>query len=299
MDAENNDMMMDPPADMMMDPPADMGMDPPADMGMEAPAAMDNMAAMEPAAMMDPPAAMMDPPAEEGDGLLGGIGAGALGAITNPAAMFSPGDEDSDNTVQRKPVRTPFCCCLCNCSNELTEGQTCLCLFPIKCGVVTIGILTFFVTAYIFLEVFMNLRNIYLPWWFSFVTAILLVPSIISTSFFIGFFTKDCKRTRGTLTSAAIMTLVSVLLIAIWECVYYGAIDRNDAMYTGIGEDPAKYHKGSKRSFVYWSIAFDALFLAFWAYFIVVVKQYVALYPVEEKEAAKETDMEAANAKTD
>jgi len=292
-------MMMDPPADMMMDPPADMMMDPPAADMMDPPAAagMENPPAME--MNNDDKEMMENDKADEGTGLLGGIGSGALGAVTNPAKMFGPASEGSDATVERKPVRTPFCCCLCACSNELTEGQTCLCLFPIKCGVVTVGILTWALTLYTFLQVFMNLRNMYLPWWFSFVTALLLVPSVIASSFFIGFFTKDCKRTRGTLVSATIMTLVSILLIVIWECVFYGAIDRNDALYTGIGEDASRYTKSAKRSFVYMSIAVAAFFLSLWAYFIVVVKQYVALYPVEEKEQQMEMDMENKMQKAD
>lgn len=85
-------------------------------------------------------------------------------------------DVGSDKTVQRKLTLTPCCCCLCNCSNELTVDQTCLGCFPIKCGVVSIGIFIWILTIYQVCVAFFLILNEYVRWWFPFVSLLILVP---------------------------------------------------------------------------------------------------------------------------
>lgn len=118
-----------------------------------APADMEamNMEEPKPASMMameEPP--KEDPkPADENSPMMDGMGAAAAGAAADALGLnaFGGGDDGSDKTVQRTPVRTDCCCCLCNCSNELTAGVKCCFCFPIKTGIVIIGLIVFFISA--------------------------------------------------------------------------------------------------------------------------------------------------------
>jgi len=51
------------------------------------------------------------------------------------------------------------CCCICHCSVKETKDLGCCGCFPIKCGVVAIGIATITLFAAIFTEVFYCLLN--------------------------------------------------------------------------------------------------------------------------------------------
>lgn len=228
--------------------------------------------------------------AMEGDNLLGKMNP------MNQMGLFIP-DDGSDNTVERKPVRSECCCCLCSCSNELTEGETCMCIFPIKCGVISIGIAVWVLVIIEWFTLFTNMQNMYVPWWYNFVTAILLVPLIIGFCFFIGFYSKDCTRTRGRLPTAVILVLISFLLTQIWEICYFQFIDKNQYIYMGTGDNAETYAKGSKRTSLYWHIAYIAIFATFWSYFIYVVGHYKGLYPPKEEEKPEDAGKAAADKK--
>merc|ERR1719163_2565794 len=103
---------------------------------------------------------------------------------------------------------TPCCCCLCSCSNEYTKDSKCCGCFPIKCGVLTIGIFTVLLTIYM---VTMNF-------------------------FLIVFFTKDTASSRGKLFTACMFGIISTALIAVWIVCYYVFIYKNDTVFTGQGD---------------------------------------------------------------
>merc|ERR1712096_278217 len=71
------------------------------------------------------------------------------------------------------------CCCICHCSVEKTENLSCFGCFPIKCGIICIGILTLFLIVTSFCEIFYMLLNEYIHWWYVLVALILLVPTIL------------------------------------------------------------------------------------------------------------------------
>ena len=234
--------------------------------------------------MMDPPAEeMMEPaPAEEqpkeDNKLLAVPGMGLLG-----------GDDDAtDITEDHGPVMTPCCCCECACSNKLTEDQTCMGCLPIKCGTITIGIFTFCSTIFQVIYCFLLTLNEYVHWWYPFVYLILLSPAIIGTCFFIGYFTKDCKRTRGNLRCALILALISQSLIVVWCIIYYMWLNKRDGVYQGIGEDTSTYTKSSKKAYFFVVLAEATIFITLYSYFICVVAKYVSLYPKEEEEKEEE-----------
>jgi len=232
-----------------------------------------------------------DENAGEGSNLLGG----AVAAI--PGAGLFADDAGSDATVEREKVPSKCCCCICGCSNETTEGATCMGCFPIKCGMVVIGILLWVFTLYILVSSSFLVLNEYIRWWFPFVTVILMVPAIIGVCFFIGFFTKDCTRTRSNLTSAIIMNIVSIVLVTIWSICYYLWLYKNDIVYTGMGEDLTTYKQMTKKGYIFYLLADAAFLITLYAYFLCVVRKYVNLFPEESafgkegapKSAPKET----------
>ena len=115
------------------------------------------MMAEAPAMMMEDKPANNDKNADEKTGMLGGLGGmGKLGG-----GLLGGDDNGSDRTVERKPVYSQCCCCMCACSNENTDGTTCCGCFPVKCGVVAIGITVWTITLYMFLTTYFLILNEY------------------------------------------------------------------------------------------------------------------------------------------
>ena len=106
------------------------------------------------------------------------------------AAEEKPMEEvDEDGiSIAREHELTPCCCCLCACSNEYTRGSSCCGCFPIKCGIVTTGILTLLLILSSFIEIFYFILNDYIHWWFVLVAVLLLIPAIIGACFLVTFF---------------------------------------------------------------------------------------------------------------
>jgi len=108
-------------------------------------------------------------------------------------------DKNSDKPESTKPeeeeefidVSGMCCCCLCKCQDDEDKIYSCCGCFPIKCGLVTIGILTLLVTFALFIEVFYCILNEYIHWWYVPVALLMLAPLIVGSIFVIRFFTKD------------------------------------------------------------------------------------------------------------
>merc|ERR1712086_583773 len=130
----------------------------------------------------------------------------------------------------------PCCCCLCSCSNEYTKDSSCCGCFPIKCGVLSIGVFTLLLTIYMVTMNFFLILNDYIHWYFPVVILILMAPMCIGSSFFVVFFTKDSAASRGKLFTACMFGIISTALIAVWIVCYYVFIYKNDTVFTGQGD---------------------------------------------------------------
>merc|ERR1712196_683181 len=113
---------------------------------------------------------MMDPPAME----------------TDP--MMEKKEDDKKSKKSEEPETAdhndnlgPCCCCLCVCSNDKTEESSCFGCFPIKCGVMAIGIFTFCMTILLCTYNFFFILNEYVAWYFPVVVLALLIPLVIAT----------------------------------------------------------------------------------------------------------------------
>ena len=82
----------------------------------------------------------------EEDDLLGAADPTAAAMAAVDLDNYFPGADDENfkslNKSTGKPVLQQCCCCICNCQTVATEGMTCCCIVPIKCGITTIGIFT-------------------------------------------------------------------------------------------------------------------------------------------------------------
>merc|ERR1712178_630190 len=170
---------------------------------------------------------------------------------------------------------TPCCCCLCSCSNEYTKDSKCCGCFPIKCGVVTIGIFTVLLTIYMVTMNFFLILNDYIHWYFPVVILVLLVPLCIGSSFFVVFFTKDTAASRGKLFTACMFGIISTALIAVWIVCYYVFIYKLDTVYTGQGDPQTNtYSKMSKKFYLFIVLVETTALCIAYSYFICVTARY-------------------------
>ena len=89
----------------------------------------------------------------------------------------SPFDEKpyvaSDQTDRDTYNLSSCCCCLCACSHDRVGDASCFGCFPIRCGVIFIGMFIFFLAIILLITTFFGLANEYIPWWFTFVALLL------------------------------------------------------------------------------------------------------------------------------
>merc|ERR1712028_11207 len=187
----------------------------------------------------------------------------------------------------------PCCCCLCSCSNEYTKDSSCCGCFPIKCGVLSIGVFTLLLTIYMVTMNFFLILNEYIHWYFPVIILILLVPMCIGSSFFVVFFTKDTASSRGKLFTACMFGIISTALIAVWIVCYYVFIYKNDTVFTGQGDpQSSSYSKMSKKFYLFVVLAETTALCIAYAYFICVTNRYTQKMKGEEEEAAKAEEEE-------
>merc|ERR1712086_311684 len=196
-------------------------------------------------------------------------------ADENAPMMEAEKPADEDVSIAREQELTPCCCCLCACSNEYTSDSRCCGCFPIKCGVVTIGIFTVLLTIYLVTMNFFLILNEYIHWYFPVVILVLLAPMCIGSSFFVVFFTKDSASSRGKLFTACMFGIISTALIAVWVVCYYVFIYKNDTVFTGQGDPQTNsYSKMSKKFYLFIVLAETTALCISYAYFICVTNRY-------------------------
>merc|ERR1740130_2413775 len=185
----------------------------------------------------------------------------------------------------------PCCCCLCSCSNEYTKDSSCCGCFPIKCGVVSIGIFTVLLTIYMVTMNFFLILNEYIHWYFPVIILLLLTPMCVGSSFFVVFFTKDTASSRGKLFTACMFGIISTALIAVWIVCYYVFIYKNDTVFTGQGDPQSNsYSKMSKKFYIFVVLAETTALCIAYSYFICVTTRYADNMKGDEEEKAMEEE---------
>jgi len=206
----------------------------------------------------------------------------------------APVEEEEDGvSIGREQLLTPCCCCLCACSNEYTKDSSCCGCFPIKCGILSIGVFTLLLTIYMVTMNFFLILNEYIHWYFPVVIIVLLAPMCVGSSFFVVFFTKDTASSRGKLFTACMFGIISTALIALWIVCYYVFIYKNDTVFTGQGDPQSNtYSKMSKKFYLFVVLAETTALCIAYSYFICVTNRYADNMKGKEEEEAKEEMME-------
>jgi len=200
--------------------------------------------------------------------------------------------KNEDDDPYAEPIMEPCCCCDCVCSNEFTKESSCCGCFPVKCGAVAIGIITVFVTTILFVWYFFLFLNEYIHWWFVLVCLFLLCPILVGSSFIISWFTNDSRTTRTMLYTSQILALVSVLLLCIWNLIYFIFIYKKDRFYAGMGDIPTNvYTSQSKKNFIFTMLGETVFMLILFGYFLCVTAAYSAdMHGPEEEEEKKDEE---------
>ena len=102
-------------------------------------------------------------------------------------------------------------------------------------------------------------------------------------------FIKDTLASRGKLTAAIILSLVSIFLVALWNVIYYTAIYKREDVYIGYGVSEDKYQKFQKKYYLFKVLLESAILLALYAYFVCVIQTYKDA--LRKKKPEKEDDM--------
>lgn len=203
------------------------------------------------------------------------------------ALVVKPDEEDPlHRHVKREDM---CCCCICSCTVEETRNESCFGCFPIKCGVIAIGILTFFLAITSFTEVFFMLLNEHIHWWYVLVALLLLVPLILAVSFVIVFYNKDTESSRGKFRTALILVICSYTLLALWNITYFNAWYKKGDVLSGAPE--IGYWKQTRKQFLFWSVFFSITIDAFYAYFICIIASYkTQMKKYEDRIAAEKAE---------
>lgn len=221
--------------------------------------------------MMDPPAddAAMDNAMEEEKPLMD---------EEKPASEKKETEPKEEEKEEEPPApinehdHEMCCCCICQCSTKETRDMSCCGCFPIKCGIVCIGIIYCLVLLGLFIDTFFYILNEYIHWWYVLVTVFLLCPMLVGVTFMISFFSKDNGTTRTLLYTACILAIVTFTFVTIWNLCYFQWLYKYDVVYSGM--DVVGYTMQTKKAFMVWQL-FIALCLDFlFAYFLCVCANY-------------------------
>ena len=229
------------------------------------------------------------------------------------AASEKPAKEynmKSPTDVARKGMdegyATMLCCCVCVCEDPETKDQKCCVCLPIKCGVQGIAASIILITVVQFLEIFYQLLNDQIEWWYVLVGVGVSIPIIIAFGLTIYFFAEDDDSTRVGMQAAGILVVISVALLAAWNAVYFTLLYGHDNVTTG--NDGIGFITVTVKQQVVFSLWIAFVVCAFFAYYLCILSQYKNLYreslvakwiaenPDEEEKPLKKDDDAADDA---
>ena len=191
-----------------------------------------------------------------------------------------PYNEKSPVHMARRAIKNKYatmcCCCVLVCEDEKTKDARCCCCLPIKCGVQVIAASIIIITVVQFLEIFYQLLNDHIDWWYVLVGVAISIPLIIAFGMTIYFFAEDSDGTRVGLQSGAILLIISVALLATWNACYFTLLYNAEQVVTG--NDGVGFVTVTVKQQVVFSLWIAAVVCAFFAYYICVLSEYKNLY---------------------
>jgi hypothetical protein len=171
---------------------------------------------------------------------------------------------------------TMLCCCVLVCENKQTQGSKCCCCFPIICGVNFIAFSIVLITIVQFLEIFYQLLNDSIDWWYVLVGVGISIPLIIGFGLAVYWFAEDTDGTRVGLQSAGILLIISVALLATWNTLYFTLL-YEDKNVIG-GNNGIGFVTTTVKQQVVFSLWIAAIVCAFFSYYLCILGEYKNLY---------------------
>ena len=154
-----------------------------------------------------------------------------------------------------------------------------------------IGIFILCLNFCLYVEVFYCLMSDTIHWWYVIVAVVLLVPLFIASTFFVVFFSDENHATRGRLDVACYLSIISLVLLQVWNIWYFIAYYKSNAIY--FGTPRVGYTFGTKKAFLFWNTFITAWIIFLLGYCICVCRRYHhCLRPKDEDE--KKGDEESA-----
>lgn len=171
---------------------------------------------------------------------------------------------------------TMCCCCVCQCEDKQTLRRKCCIIFPLKCGIQFVALAIVVIAVCQFLEVFYQLLNDQIDWWYVLVGALLCVPLIVAFAFAIIFFASESDSERVLLRTALILTIVGITLSAAWNASYFWFFYKSSEVNTG--NDGVGFVHNTRKQEIVFSVYIAAVLDAFFAYFICITQEYIECY---------------------
>lgn len=168
------------------------------------------------------------------------------------------------------------CCCVCQCEDAQTLGRKCCIIFPLKCGIQVVALSIILLAVAQFFEVFYQLLNDNIDWYYVLVGTFLLIPIVVAFAFAIAFFADEGDQERVLLRTGLILTLVSVTLSAAWNACYFWFIYKVPDVRTG--NDGVGFINVTKKQEIVFSIYIAMVIDACIAYFICITTEYIECY---------------------
>jgi len=155
--------------------------------------------------------------------------------------------------------------------------------------------LTVLIAVCQFLEIFYQLLNDNIDWWYVLVGVFLSVPLIVALAFAICFYNEETDGTRNLLWIGLLLTIISLSLGAIWNAVYFWFFYKHQEVVTG--NDGVGYTKATRKQEIVFSCYIALVADCFFAYFLCVMTNYIYAYreaAIEKKIKEIKADEEAA-----
>ena len=191
---------------------------------------------------------------------------------------------------------TMCCCCVCQCEDKATLRRKCCIIFPLKCGIQFVAVAVVLIAVCQFLEVFYQLLNDQIDWWYVLVGALLCIPLIVAFAFAIVFFASESDSTRVLLRAGLILTIVGITLSAAWNATYFWFFYKSSEVRTG--NDGVGFIHNTRKQEIVFSIYIALVIDAFFAYFLCITQEYIEAYREDAvkswiKENIEKSDEEA------
>jgi hypothetical protein len=177
---------------------------------------------------------------------------------------------------------TQCCCCICKCKDDAVKEEKCCFCCPIICGVQFIAISVILICLVQFIEIFYQLLNDNIEWWYVLVGVGITIPLMIATGLAISYLADPeggvdkGDSVRVGLQSAGILVIISVALLATWNACYFTLLYKAEKVATG--NDGIGYLTVTVKQQVVFSIWIAAVTCCFFAYYLCVLSNFKTLY---------------------